>query len=488
MIIYLVKSTLLLALLLGVYKLLLENEKMHTFNRYFLLTALVLGLTAPLIQIDINPTTKIAGVELSKVESTVNAPSEFVARAIEPIITDAPATPPATEVPNENLTHAEPVAPLFSKKEILLGLYGLVTFFFLIRFGAGLFELFSKVRTGDKTSFKKATIILLEESITPQSFIKWIFLNKKDYESGAVAQEILEHELTHIRQKHSLDVLFAEFLKTIFWFNPMLYFYKYSIQLNHEFLADEGAVEVSENVKDYQSILLNFASDSVSKKMTSRFDFLPIKKRFKMIGREFSPLKSFSKSAIIIPAFSLLIFLFCTNSSQEYGFSWGIDSNGNELSPDLNVVPKSPRDSQYFILNGELYTGELNLYGTENNQLYRKQFFKGGLIIGAIWFDEDGSQSVRYENVFESGIQAGFRQFGPNDQIVREWVGTPEPDDSLTVFREWYPNEQLKFEMFSSSGDRRVVVYEGVMTLYDEEGNILEQELYEDGELIEKIK
>ncbi len=207
-----------------------------------------------------------------------------------------------------------------------------------------------------------------------------------------------------------------------------------------------------------------------------------------MMRREFSLLKSFSKSVVLVPAFGALVFLFCTNSTPESYFSWGLDSNGNELSADLDVVPKNPRDSQYFTLNGELYTGELNLYSPEDNQLYRKQFFEDGLIVGTIEFDEDGNQFYRVENVFENGLQAGFRQFGPDNQIVREWVGTPEPDDSLTVFREWHPNGQLKFEMFSSSGERRALVYEKIMTLYDEQGNILEQEMYEDGKLIEKIK
>ncbi len=262
MIIYLVKSTILLAILLGLYKLFLENEKMHSFNRVFLLIALGLGLTAPLIQIDISPDTKIAGVELHKVESTINAPSEFVARTIEPVITSPPSTPAAEvdEAVSESNSPIVPEEPRFSRKEIIAGIYLFITLFFLIRFGSGLFELFSKVRKGTKSSFKTSTLVLLDEPVTPQSFFKWIFLNKKDFESGKIAPEILEHELTHIRQKHSLDVLLVEFVKTIFWFNPVLYFYKHSIQLNHEFLADEGAVTVSESVSDYQSVLLEFVS------------------------------------------------------------------------------------------------------------------------------------------------------------------------------------------------------------------------------------
>ncbi len=202
--------------------------------------------------------------------------------------------------------------------------------------------------------------------------------------------------------------------------------------------------------------------------------------------------RSFAKAAFIVPAFGVFAFLFCSQSNSEdsglmsYPMIYNVYADVELIYPD----PLDYQDSEllYHTSDGELYSGLVTYYEQENDQLYSKQFFEDGLMVGSIQFDEAGNQFVRYEYVFENGLQAGFRQFGPDNQIVREWVGTPEPDDSLTVFREWHPNGQLKFEMFSSSGDRGALVYEGLMTLYDEQGNILEQELYEDGELVEKIK
>ncbi len=340
MIIYLVKSTILLALLLGMYKLFLENEKMHTFNRFFLLAALVLGLTAPLVQINISPFTKVAGVEISKVESTVNAPSEFVAKTLEPVINSQPVAPEVATESIETAPSVRPDEPMFSRKEILVGVYALVTLFFFIRFGAGLFELFSKVRKGARHPFKASTLVLLDEAITPQSFFRWIFLNKSDFESDKINPEILEHELTHIRQKHSLDVLFIELIKTVFWFNPVLYFYKHAIQLNHEFLADDSVLVHGGNAESYQKILIK-ACATVEERpvITSKFNLSNTKKRIFMISNKTTLQRKFTKLAMLVP---VLTFSFLWTSTN-------VSSKVQAVSTPETSQPPQERASSFYV-------------------------------------------------------------------------------------------------------------------------------------------
>ncbi len=222
---------------------------------------------------------------------------------------------------------------------------------------------------------------------------------------------------------------------------------------------------------------------------TSHIDFSLTIKRFKMMSREFSPFKSYSKSIFLIPFFGILAFAFCTDSNPHDLLIY----NNNEDLPnytDVTLGYKLPADSStngellYYTLDGKLYTGTVNSYDRETDRLLSRYLFKDGLQVGGIQFDKNGNQSFRVEHFFENGLRAGFRQFGENDQIIRDWVGTPEPDDSLSTFREWHPNGQLKFEMYADED----MNYEKLMTLYDEQGNIIQQELYEDGELIEKIK
>ncbi len=97
MIIYLIKSTLLLGILFGVYKLLLENEKIHRFNRFFLLFVLTFGLWAPLISFGIHPGQSIAGFKMQQMEQVVNAPAEAVSKSVESVISAKPAASAKTE-------------------------------------------------------------------------------------------------------------------------------------------------------------------------------------------------------------------------------------------------------------------------------------------------------------------------------------------------------------------------------------------------------
>ncbi len=490
MIIYLVKSTILLALLLGVYKLFLENEKMHTFNRFFLLAALVLGLTAPLVQINVSPDATIAGLEISKVESTVNAPSEFVARTIEPVIEAAPVasqTSPGTE---EAVASQQSEVPLLSRKQILGGVYILVTLFLLIRFGAGIYQLLAKVKHGTTSSFNNSTLVLLDEKIIPQSFFKWIFLNKSDFESDKINPEILEHELTHIRQKHSLDVLFIELIKTLFWFNPILYFYKHAIQLNHEFLADEGAINGSDDIQNYQSILLTFASKAASEKITSRFDFPLTKKRLMMMAKHFSSFRSSAKSILTVCFVSFLSFVFCTQTE--------IDSDELYTNVQLKLISLPYEqiqdsggyyDSRMVDTDGNLFTGTQNWYFKKDEQLFLSITFKEGHRVKKQTFRRTGKElyRVEIEYDFETGEQISMHSFDDGILSIESFASSPE-DHGLDVYREWHPSGRLKFEMTSYSEEDRPMVYEGLMTLYDEQGNILQRELYKDGELVEKIK
>jgi hypothetical protein len=100
--------------------------------------------------------------------------------------------------------------------------------------------------------YKNATLVLVDEKTLPHTFLNHIFVNFDDYNQRTIEDELYTHELVHVTQKHTLDILFIELLITIFWFNPLLYLYKKAIQLNHEFLADQKVVESYNNVPFYQ--------------------------------------------------------------------------------------------------------------------------------------------------------------------------------------------------------------------------------------------
>jgi hypothetical protein len=313
MIVYLVKSTVLLGLLWGLYALLLENEKMHRFNRFYLLAALVIGLTAPLIQFNIQPNSKVGGIDLVQIDQIVEAPSEFVVETIKPLVTDTP-------IPEEQLT-VPYITPRYNTFALLLILaYIAIATIFLGKFVFGLHEIFTSHKKGKIITWKDTALVLMDEAVTPQSFLKWIFLNREDYESGKIGDEILEHERTHIKQKHSLDVLIIEALKVVFWFNPFIYGFRNAILLNHEFLADEHVVTHVSDRKKYQETLLRFTTTEKATSLGHRFSQSNPKRRLKKLAmknrKKLSTLKGFSVFvALLILSTACLEYEVQDNSS-----------------------------------------------------------------------------------------------------------------------------------------------------------------------------
>ncbi|NGP88470.1 M56 family metallopeptidase [Fodinibius halophilus] len=478
MIIYLVKSTLLLGGLFGVYKLLLENEKMHHFNRFFLLFALIFGLTAPLATFDIYPEQTIAGIKMQQMEQAVNEPAEAISKSVESAIISEPATASNTEV--APATSAETGGGI-STTDILFGLYGLIALFLFMRFMGGLFEIRNKVKVGSHQKAGSATLVLLDEPITPQSFFSFVFLDKEQFESGNIDAEILDHELTHVRQFHSLDVLVIEFLKVIFWFNPFMYLYKQAIQLNHEFLADESVVSKASSASDYQEMLIRACSGKKTLNATSSIDFSLTKKRLRMMVRPFSLLRSGSKTVLLLPILALLTLTFC-NKEREYK-----DQSPHYSDIELHFDKKrneelgKPIDTHY-TSSGEPFTGTQKIYYTENDSLYMEMYFEDGLNTGSVMYEEDGDV-VRQKH----GRYLDFtytKEIYINEHLVYQNIPPTESEGGMGHLRGWHKNGQLSYEV-SYTGDR---VEQGIMTEYDEEGNIITQERYEDGEVVEKIQ
>ena len=226
---FILKSTVSLIVLLGIYYLFLEKEKMHHFNRFFLLFSLLFSLTIPFV--------------------TITVYREIVPVQVPIIIQQIPKQAPVFVAESTNYTPS-----------ILWILYAIITFILAIRFCRNIFKIRTKIKNNKKEKIKGAILVLVEEKILPHTFLNYIFINKEDYENLNIEEELYTHELTHVRQKHTFDILFIEFLKTVFWFNPILILYKKAIQLNHEFLADEKVVKSYKNVPFYQNLLLEKAS------------------------------------------------------------------------------------------------------------------------------------------------------------------------------------------------------------------------------------
>lgn len=277
---YLLKSAACLVLFFAFYKLFLENTSIHNFKRFYLSGSLLASFLIPLI-------TFTTYIEVSPI---VQISSEAAPQII--------------------FTQAEQTINYWPF--VLWTIYGLGVLFFSVIFFRNLFNLIQKIRKNPKCKNTRFINILLNEKVIPHTFFSYIFLNKIQFENHQIPAEVMLHEETHARQKHSLDVIFVELLQIVFWFNPLFYFIKRSIKLNHEFLADRAVLNAGAETSNYQKILLAFSSNALTPSLAHSINYSSIKKRFTVMKTHTSKRAIWVRSILLLPLLSMLIYGFST--------------------------------------------------------------------------------------------------------------------------------------------------------------------------------
>jgi len=322
MIDFLLKSTISLGIFLGFYHLVLEREKMHQFNRFYLLFSIIISFVIPFLTF-----------EIIKIVPVVQ---NF--EPLNSIVT-------SSEIPeNEIQENSLPIKESINfTPYILWSLYGIISFLLLIRFGKNIWKLISKSKCNPIIKYQNANLILIEEKTLPHTFLNSIFINFEDYNNRTIEDELYAHELVHVTQKHTFDILFIEFLKVIFWFNPIFIFYKKAIQLNHEFLADEEIVKTYNNVPFYQNLLLQKGSSNQTIYLASNLNYSVTKKRLIMMTKNTSQKIAILKKVAILPIIAVLIYLFCIEVVAQEKI---INTNLGEKISEITDKDKI-RDSYY---------------------------------------------------------------------------------------------------------------------------------------------
>ena len=275
MLAYILKSTICLVLLLAFYHNVLEKEKMHRFNRFYLLGAIIFSCIVPSFTITV-------------------APTEFVA----PLLNQQGDL---TQISTQSAT---------DYTGLFIVIYSIISLVLLSILSKKIYQILEQTKTNKSVNYFTATVILLKEKITPYTFLHYIFINKKTFQSNTVEQQILTHELAHVQQKHSLDILFIEVLQNLFWFNPIFRYYKKAIQLNHEFLADDAVLQSHQNITEYQYVLLNTTAQQNSIYLASNLNYSLTKKRLLMMTTPSSKTKILFKKLMVIPLTAGFIFAF----------------------------------------------------------------------------------------------------------------------------------------------------------------------------------
>lgn len=282
MLVYLLKMIACSAAFYGLYMLLFHNEKMFVFNRFYLLGSILLSFFIPLVTIT---------VEMPVISLPVTSDQDVVVAEGKVLSTSGISF-------SDYMTHW--VVMIFIAVSACL-------MFRLIR---NYLKLRGVAKQGHRLYINNIQVILLDQLLTPHSFLNTIFLNKEEYNSGRIEDEVIQHEIAHIQQKHSWDIFLIECLQAFTWFNPIIYLYKRSIKINHELLADAAVVKQLDNMRSYQHILLQRAGAQPSLALASSFHFFITKKRIIMLQKKANPVIAGLKATLSLPLLALLIFVF----------------------------------------------------------------------------------------------------------------------------------------------------------------------------------
>ncbi|KAA3625721.1 MAG: hypothetical protein DWP94_00295 [Flavobacterium sp.] len=278
---YILKSALCLATFFVFYKALLENTSLHSFKRFYLLLAVLVSFIIPFITFS----------SYQEIETATD-------------LTDLLVVDPETHIESQ-----------YNYIGITLWtIYGLGVLFFGIKFLRNLSTMIYKIRRNPKKRSRNIINVLLTEQIVPHTFFHFIFFNRRRFEAGEIPQQVIDHELTHAREKHSLDILLIELCLVVFWFNPLFHYMKRAIKLNHEFLADRSVLKTGTDTTDYQKTLLAFSSNASTPQLANSINYSFIKKRFTVMKTKTSRRATWWRSMLLLPLLAIVLFSF---SSRE---------------------------------------------------------------------------------------------------------------------------------------------------------------------------
>ncbi len=200
----------------------------------------------------------------------------------------------------------------------------------------------------------------VEADIIPFSFGNSIFINKRLH-SLEELQEIVRHEFVHVKQKHSIDILWSELLCIISWYNPFSWLLKGSVRQNLEFIADSKVLESGMNRKEYQYLLLKVIGNNHFS-IAPKFNFSSLKKRIAMMNKMKTARVQIVKFLFILPLVAVLLIAFrkedkvklapiqSRNVAEEISFSSLRDVSDNDTTPKAKPAkkPMDDRSSDHF--------------------------------------------------------------------------------------------------------------------------------------------
>lgn len=286
---FIIESGISLSLLALIYILFLRKETFFRLNRIFLLISIVFSIVLPFLKFRVYDPQPVMLAEITV------TPYRNLMEAVTVYGRDFSGT----------------VEQTISSSRIIIMIYLIGLMFFFGRFIFRLAQILLLIHKNQVQKSGLVKFVSIKKEFSPFSFLSYVFVNP-DLKSDPGYEKMVAHEMEHIKQGHSFDVLILELLTVFQWFNPFMWILRRVIRENHEYLADQAVLKAGISPAHYKHLLLNQAV-GFQLKMANNFNSSLIKKRIKMISKIHS--SKYGKFKIVLGL--LVIFGLITAFSLE---------------------------------------------------------------------------------------------------------------------------------------------------------------------------
>lgn len=286
--IYSVKVAVCLALFYLFHKLLMSRDTFHTFNRFAILSMMLLSLVLPLVHLSLDSETGIN-------RGTV---------ALEGLVAQTVVADGGNGV-GEGLTLTQ----------VLLAAYVLGVVLFVGKALLSVGSLLRLIRRARCVEVRNGIrIYTMQGDISPFSWFRYIIMSEKDWQENR--REIVLHEMAHIRRCHSMDVAVCNMMIVFQWYNPAAWLLKRELQTLHEYEADEAVLSAGVDATHYQMLLIRKAVGERLFSMANNLNHNSLKKRITMMKiKRTNPVQK-AKIAFVLPLAAMTVAAFASQKVE----------------------------------------------------------------------------------------------------------------------------------------------------------------------------
>ena len=286
--IYSVKVAVCLTLFYLFHKLLMSRDTFHTFNRFAILSMMLLSLVLPLVHLSLDSE---AGINRGTV-------------ALEGLVAQTVVADGGNGV-GDGLTLTQ----------VLLATYVLGVVLFVGKALLSVGSLLRLIRRARCVEVRNGIrIYTMQGDISPFSWFRYIIMSEKDWQENR--REIVLHEMAHIRRCHSMDVAVCNMMIVFQWYNPAAWLLKRELQTLHEYEADEAVLSAGVDATHYQMLLIRKAVGERLFSMANNLNHNSLKKRITMMKiKRTNPVQK-AKIAFVLPLAAMTVAAFASQKVE----------------------------------------------------------------------------------------------------------------------------------------------------------------------------